>query len=131
MTTLIRDNLGRIAFSRARAAVFVSLRTPIYFYNLVAPYGWTQGRPLVVGGTLLATGIDAALAGLLRKPDCALMQLRIPVDLMYVGNLAIPVSVVFAVLSHVSDCLSEARLYLDATQRERDAEHWPLGEAGE
>jgi hypothetical protein len=137
MKTLIRDNPGRIAFSRARAAVFVSFRTPIYFYNLAAPDGWAQGRPLVVAGTLgdvRRLALTPAVLALVmadeirrRCADDEIDFLRRQIDVAAEMPQSAPYS---GELRHVSDCLSEAHFYLDATQRERDAEHRPLGEAG-
>jgi hypothetical protein len=88
---LVRDHLGRLAFASARVSVFLSLRLPLYFYNLVAPDGWGQGRPLVVGGTLGAACIDALLAWRMRKRGRPLLWLRIPLDLVYVCLAAIAV----------------------------------------
>jgi hypothetical protein len=88
---LPRDHLGRMAFSSARAAMFVSLRAPVYFYNIVAPDGWVQGRPIVLGGTLAAAGIDAVIGWQLRRRGRSLLPVRLVLDLIYVCLAAIAV----------------------------------------
>lgn len=89
--SLARDHLGRMAFASARVSVFVSLRAPLYFYNLVAPDGWVQDRPLVIAGTLLAAFIDAVLAWRMRKQGLPFLRVRVPLDLIYVCLAAIAV----------------------------------------
>jgi hypothetical protein len=91
MPVLPRDHLGRMAFSSARAAMFVSLRAPVYFYNIVAPDGWVQGRPVVLGGTLAAAGIDAVVGWQLRRQRRSLLPVRLVLDLTYVCLAAIAV----------------------------------------
>lgn len=36
------DRLGRMAFDKARTALFVSLRGPVYLFNILSEDGWAR-----------------------------------------------------------------------------------------
>lgn len=92
MAELARDHLGRMTFSSARTALFVSLRAPLYVFNIVSAEGWVKDRPLVLAVTLLAAGVDAGVAWRLHRSGRDLMKARVPLDLLYacLGALAVP-----------------------------------------
>lgn len=92
MAELARDHLGRMTFSSARVALFVSLRAPLYVFNIVSAEGWVKDRPLVLAITLLAAAVDAGVAWRMHRSGRALMKARAPLDLLYacLGALAVP-----------------------------------------
>ncbi|MGW2703849.1 hypothetical protein [Streptomyces sp. NPDC001340] len=82
-----------MAFDKARAALFVSLRGPVYVFNILSEDGWAQDRPAVIAGTLVAACVDAGVAlRLHRREDRSLLAVRIPLDLVLVclAALAVP-----------------------------------------
>ncbi|MEU6479809.1 hypothetical protein ABZ858_23540 [Streptomyces sp. NPDC047017] len=81
-----------MTFSSARAALFVSLRAPLYAFNIVSAEGWVEDRPLVLAITLLAAAVDAEVARRLHRSGRDLMKARVPLDLVYasLGALAVP-----------------------------------------
>ncbi|MFE8936062.1 hypothetical protein ACFYNX_01010 [Streptomyces sp. NPDC007872] len=81
-----------MTFSSARAALFVSLRAPLYVFNIVSAEGWVDDRPLVLALTLLAAAVDAGIALRLHRSGRDLMKARVPLDLLYacLGALAVP-----------------------------------------
>ncbi|MGV9255013.1 hypothetical protein [Streptomyces sp. NPDC003697] len=81
-----------MTFSSARAALFVSLRAPLYVFNIVSADGWVRDRPLVLAITLLAAAVDAGVARQLHRSGRALMKVRVRLDVLYacLGALAVP-----------------------------------------
>ncbi|MER5961404.1 hypothetical protein [Streptomyces sp. NPDC002057] len=81
-----------MTFSSARAGLFVSLRAPLYVFNIVSAEGWVKDRPLVLAITLLAAATDAVIALRLHRSGRDLMKARVSLDLVYacLGALAVP-----------------------------------------
>jgi hypothetical protein len=82
---------GRLAFANARPLMFLSLRMPVYVFNIVSSVGWAQDRPWVIVATLNAAVFDLLIAALMWRRSAPLYGLRVAMDLLYVALACVAV----------------------------------------